>query len=97
MSSINTLCYFTLIFCGIKFLRLETRFIRLFVSLLVFEIFYSLIIFFASSHGWSIRNLNVSLSVAAPFAMAGVIIQYIALFPIWGIALAVWLKKKSIS
>jgi len=95
ISSLNMFCYFTLIFCGIKFLRFETRFIGLFVSLLIFEISYPLIVFFASSHGWSIRNLNVSLSVAAPFAMAGLIIQYITLFPIWGIVLAILSERKT--
>ena len=93
MSSFCIFCYLILLFCGINFLRMKFQFVWLFVSILTLEVVY----FFAVAAFLNIckfDNLRLSISAAKVVANGGLMMQFLILFPLWGIGLAIWAKRK---
>jgi hypothetical protein len=91
MSAICILCYLTLIFCGVAFLRRTVRFVWLFVSIMIFEVvyFFSLGFFL-----WPMPQLGLSVAGATGVANGGLMVQFLILFPLWGSILALWAKRQ---
>jgi glucan phosphoethanolaminetransferase (alkaline phosphatase superfamily) len=91
MSGICVVFYILLIFCGIYFLRLQIRYAYIFVATLVCEVLYFVSLKFAL---WNLKHATLSIAAGTGVANGGLMAQYFILFPVWGIVLTLWIKKK---
>ncbi len=94
MLTISTFCYLLLIYFGVVFLRRDARFAWFFISLMMFEIVYLLLL----SLSWFLlptSELRLSVAAATGVANGGLMAQFIVLFPLWGSILAIWARKRS--
>jgi hypothetical protein len=91
MSAICVIFYLLLIFCGIYFLRLSIRFSYVFIATLVCEVLYFFSLGFV---GWHLKGASLSIAAATGVANGGLMAQFFILFPVWGIILSLWTKKK---
>lgn len=87
MSGICIACYLGLIYCAIELFRKKWHVSRLLVLLLIFEVGY----FFAIGSLWLEPTVGRSIGAASGVATGGLMIQFIALFPIWA-PTALWLS-----
>jgi hypothetical protein len=92
MSAICVVFYILLMMSGIYFLKLQERFINLFMGVMVAEVLYFLLLRFIVSSLADIYAL--SIAAATGVANGGLMAQYFILFPIWGCILALWTKRK---
>lgn len=90
MSSICVACYTILVVCGVQFLRLRTKLLRLFVSVIIFEVVY----FFAIAALWLAPRIGTSVRGATGVANGGMMFQAFILFPLWAPFLAGWAARR---
>jgi len=91
MWSLCVLCYLTLAFCGIQFLRLKVSVWRWFAAAVAIEVTVSVVAVFGGS--WFDLGITKSIAAAVPESSAGLTIQWLVLFPLWA-PLAVWLAYR---
>ena len=91
MSALCVFFYFLLLLCGIYFLKLQMRFIYLFIAVLIGEVLYFFSLGFI---GWRLGDISRSIAAATGVANGGLMAQFFILFPVWGIILSLWTKKK---
>ena len=92
MSGICLICYILLMICGIYFIRQKDRFVSMFVGVLLFEMLYFICLGFINDR--LDEPYSVSIAAATGVANGGLMYQFFILFPIWGSALAIWMKRK---
>lgn len=88
MASICLAFYVLLLYFGFQFWRLRTELRFWFLGLLLAELVYFLVIGML----WRLEDEKISLSVAAATGLAngGLVVQGMALFPVWATAIAFW-------
>ncbi|MFZ3138361.1 MAG: hypothetical protein WA126_13340 [Thermodesulfovibrionales bacterium] len=91
MSAICVVFYLLLIFCGVYFMRLKIRFTNLFIAILLCEVLYFFSLGFV---GWNLKGASLSIAAATGVANGGLMAQFVILFPLWGIVLVLWVRKK---
>lgn len=90
MSTICIGCYIVLLTCGIQFIRLRTKLLKLFVGILIFEVIY----FFSIGPMWLIPKIGMSIGAATGVANGGLSFQGFILFPLWAPFLAAWAARR---
>jgi len=90
MSAVCVVCYLTLLFVAVQFIRLDTSWLRLFTGVMVFEAVY----FFSVALLWADSTVGRSVAAATGIANGGLMFQFVTLFLIWGPLLAGWAKRR---
>lgn len=90
MSAICVTFYLLLLFCGIYFLKLQIKFVSLFITILICEVIYFFSLGFI---GWNLKGISHSIAAASGIANGGLMAQFVILFPLWGTILALWARN----
>ena len=90
MSAICIGCYIILLICGVQFVRLRTRLLKLFSGVIIFEVVY----FFFIGIMWMVPKIGMSVGAATGIANGGLMFQAFILFPLWAPFLAGWAARK---
>ncbi len=96
MSGICVVCCVLLFLCGVHFVRLRTRMLPVFVSVLLFEILYfvALGLFHSAVVSVSGHESFSQPTDAILSANGGLAFQGITLFPVWAPIVAVWAVRR---
>ncbi len=91
MSLICMSFYISLLFFGIQFLRLRTELYLLFIGTVVLEVGY----FCFVAAFWTFPIPTVAFSIAAATGInAGLLFQFLILFPLWAPFTVVWARRR---
>jgi glucan phosphoethanolaminetransferase (alkaline phosphatase superfamily) len=90
MSMICVMCYGLLVVSGIQFLQGRVRLAKLFIGVLVFEVFYV----FATGWLWLSPEIGTSVAAATGVANGGLMYQAFALFPVWAPLVVCWTIRR---
>ena len=90
LSAICVACYLGLILTGIQLIRKKTKFIHLMAGIFIIEI----ILLSFSMDIILLPEFGIDYAIIPPIATAGMMYQFIILFPLWSIVLGYWAKKR---
>jgi hypothetical protein len=90
VSVIYITCYLSLLWCGIKLMRLQHTVIRLFTWTLYLEVLMFLVIVVVSLH----PKYGPSILAVAGLAGGGFVPQLLLLYPLWAPFVARWAAKQ---
>ncbi len=91
LSSVCVVCFITLAWCGVQFLRLSLSWLWLFIAVASVELLFLLVV----GGLWHHPLYGASIGAASGVSAGGLSPQLLILFPLWA-PVAVWFARKSL-
>ncbi|GMW02751.1 MAG: hypothetical protein AMXMBFR84_38870 [Candidatus Hydrogenedentota bacterium] len=87
-SMLMSVCYLILLVCGVQFVRLKTRMIRVFIGVLVTEV----VAFIGIAMLWGVPSVGMAAAGATGISMGGLATQWATLYPMWAPIAVLWAR-----